>query len=420
MTDNHTGIDKQRSNDMTDSHKITLKEFIEIFGGEIPIEAYDLVFNGPGDMTVGETRERLQQMARAAAPAHRSDPMTDKLHEAIAEQISEGLGATLRKFCDSPEAKQARHYLHAMPKSDWNTLIGMLSEESAGAARAALAAAPQPAPAETFQNRVEPWMTACFGPEISGYRMERADRLLEEVLELLQSGDYPRERIAALTGYVWSRPKGEPAQEVGGVMVTLAAYCLAHSLDMHEAGETELARIWTKIEKIRAKQAAKPAGSALPQVWPEQPASVDREALVKVILDAMLGRYPGRDMARAVADTLIAAGMVNRPEAAVRDEALPVERDLAVYEIERVLKEHTGQYDSDFHRAHYVYDALENIGAICTTPTEPAGNMAEALVKAAQAVVDRWDSIDWKAPPTAEVMNELRRALASIGGQRNG
>ena len=148
------------------------------------------------------------------------------------------------------------------------------------------AAAPQPAPAETFQNRVEPWMTACFGPEISGDRMERADRLLEEVLELLQSGDYPRERIAALTGYVWSRPKGEPAQEVGGVMVTLAAYCLAHSLDMHEAGETELARIWTKIEKIRAKQAAKPAGSALPQVWPEQPAPVDREALVDVIREA--------------------------------------------------------------------------------------------------------------------------------------
>ena len=70
--------------------------------------------------------------------------MTDKLREAIAEQISEGLGATLRKFCDSPEAKQARHYLHAMPESDWNTLIGMLAEESAGAARAALAAAPQP------------------------------------------------------------------------------------------------------------------------------------------------------------------------------------------------------------------------------------------------------------------------------------
>ena len=52
-------------------------------------------------------------------------------------------------------------------------------------------------------------------------------------------------------------------------MVTLAAYCLAHGLNMHTAGETELERVWTKVEKIRAKHAAKPKGSALPQEWSE-------------------------------------------------------------------------------------------------------------------------------------------------------
>ena len=88
------------------------------------------------------------------------------------------------------------------------------------------------------------------------------------MLELLQAVGYPRERIAALTDYTWTKPPGEPAQEVGGTMVTLAAFCLAHRLDMHEAGETELARVWTKVEQIRAKQAAKPTGSALPQAWP--------------------------------------------------------------------------------------------------------------------------------------------------------
>ena len=121
----------------------------------------------------------------------------------------------------------------------------------------------------SFQERVDPWMQACFGAEISADKLERGDRLLEEVLELLQSGDYPSERIASLTKYVWSREIGEPAQEVGGVMVTLAAYCLAHGLNMHTAGETELTRIWTKVDKIRAKQAAKPKGSVLPQAWPE-------------------------------------------------------------------------------------------------------------------------------------------------------
>jgi hypothetical protein len=36
---------------------------------------------------------------------------------------------------------------------------------------------------------------------------------------------------------------------------------------MEKSAQTELARIWGKIEAIRAKQAAKPTGSALPQKW---------------------------------------------------------------------------------------------------------------------------------------------------------
>jgi len=110
-----------------------------------------------------------------------------------------------------------------------------------------------------FQGRVAPWMQECFGPTISADRVERGDRLLEEVLELLQSGGYDRERVATLVDYVWGRPVGEPDQEAGGVMVTLAAYCLAHDLDLHQAGDRELARISRPeiVKKIRAKQAAK-------------------------------------------------------------------------------------------------------------------------------------------------------------------
>lgn len=127
---------------------------------------------------------------------------------------------------------------------------------------AALSASP--AGVKPLQSRVQPWMMACFGPEISADKLERSDRFIEEALELVQSGDYPKERVLALVDYVYGRDKGEMPQEVGGVMITLAAFCLAHDIDMHEAGETELARIWAKVEKIRAKQAAKPTGSALP------------------------------------------------------------------------------------------------------------------------------------------------------------
>ena len=36
----------------------------------------------------------------------------------------------------------------------------------------------------------------------------------------------------------------------------------------------------------------------------------------------------------------------------------------------------------------------------------------DPLREAAQAVLDRWDSRNWKAAPTADYMNRLRAALA--------
>lgn len=124
-----------------------------------------------------------------------------------------------------------------------------------------------------FQARVEPWFRACFPPAVCEDKIERTDRFIEEALELAQAGGYSRERAHALVDYVFSRPAGEPVQEVGGVMVTLAAYCIAHALDMHDAGELELARISEPavMEKIRAKQAAKPVGSALPVAYSGAP-----------------------------------------------------------------------------------------------------------------------------------------------------
>lgn len=117
-----------------------------------------------------------------------------------------------------------------------------------------------------FQTRVTTWLMQCFSMEVCRDRLERSDRFLEESLELLQATGYPRERVAALVDYVYDRPVGEPSQEVGGVTVTLAALCFAQDIDMHEAGETELARIMepTIMDKIRRKQATKPHGSALP------------------------------------------------------------------------------------------------------------------------------------------------------------
>lgn len=62
---------------------------------------------------------------------------SEKQIEAAADQISEGLGAFLRKFCDSEASKRARYYLHEMPKDEWNQMALMLATEALTAAEQA-------------------------------------------------------------------------------------------------------------------------------------------------------------------------------------------------------------------------------------------------------------------------------------------
>lgn len=136
-------------------------------------------------------------------------------------------------------------------------------------ARAALAQpVAQTAESEAFQSRVQPWMLECFGQEIAADKIERNHRFYEEATETVQANGMTRSEAHQLVDYTYDRPVGELHQEIGGVMVTLAALCLASGQDMHVAGETELARIWTKVEAIRAKQAAKPKHSPLPAAHP--------------------------------------------------------------------------------------------------------------------------------------------------------
>lgn len=111
---------------------------------------------------------------------------------------------------------------------------------------------------QDFQSRIAAWMQTCFGPEISADKVERDLRFLEEALELVQANGTTRETACNVLDYVFGRPVGETSQEVGGVMVTLAALCLAHGISLQECADTEAARIEGKIEQIRAKQAAKP------------------------------------------------------------------------------------------------------------------------------------------------------------------
>lgn len=109
-----------------------------------------------------------------------------------------------------------------------------------------------------FQQRVQSWLMECFSMQVCRDTQERCHRFTEESLELVQSLGMTQSEAHQLVDYVYGRPVGETNQEVGGVMVTLAALCSSQDLGMEAEGEVELARIWKNIDKIRAKQAAKP------------------------------------------------------------------------------------------------------------------------------------------------------------------
>jgi len=118
-------------------------------------------------------------------------------------------------------------------------------------------------------------MQECFGEAISKDITERNHRFLEESLELVQSLGATASEARQLVDYVFGRHVGDAQQEVGGVMVTLAALCLAAGFDMHKCGEVELARVWGRIAQIREKQAQKPKHSPLPS----QPEPITEQAL---------------------------------------------------------------------------------------------------------------------------------------------
>lgn len=117
---------------------------------------------------------------------------------------------------------------------------------------------------DDLQTRMRAWVEACFGAAVANDTTERGHRMLEEAIELHQAGGCTQSDAHLLVDYVYARPPGVIHQEVGGVVLTLAAFCSARGISFIDAGEEELRRVWSKIEVIRAKQAQKAKDSPLP------------------------------------------------------------------------------------------------------------------------------------------------------------
>lgn len=144
----------------------------------------------------------------------------------------------------------------------------------------------------TYQARVHKWVVSCFGEEVAADGRERNHRFLEEALELVQSTGCTASEAQQLVDYVFGRDIGEPGQEVGGVMNTLAALCNAHGLDLEGEAEKELARVWTISDRIRAKHAAKPKHSPLPGALSRAPEALELGSSTRMTSPASRSQTP--------------------------------------------------------------------------------------------------------------------------------
>lgn len=95
-------------------------------------------------------------------------------------------------------------------------------------------------------NIIVDWGERAFGREHMRDPRVRALRLAEEVVELAQALNVPRAQMVKLVEVVYSRPAGQPYQELGGVQVCLAVLAAAIGADPDAALEAEVRRVLAK------------------------------------------------------------------------------------------------------------------------------------------------------------------------------
>lgn len=98
------------------------------------------------------------------------------------------------------------------------------------------------------------WATQAFGEAHVNNRNERGLRFLEESLELYQSIGCERELAHKLVDFVFDRPSGNYAQEIGGVGITLLVLCEQLLLSADACEQNELARVIGKPYSDFAKR----------------------------------------------------------------------------------------------------------------------------------------------------------------------
>ena len=112
----------------------------------------------------------------------------------------------------------------------------------------------------TRQRRVLQWAVEAFGVVQATDPKQRGVRLLEEAVEAYQAAGGDKVMAHLLVDFVFERPAGELAEELGGVAVTLLALAGAVGLSADHEEAREIARVLGKpVKEFSARNAAKNA-----------------------------------------------------------------------------------------------------------------------------------------------------------------
>lgn len=110
------------------------------------------------------------------------------------------------------------------------------------------------------QGDVITWVKECFGEVCANDGPERGARVLEEAIELAQAAGLPIEKARHILGHVYSKPLGDLAQEVGGLSITLLAFCAYAQLSADAEEAKELDRVLrTPIQHFKKRHLEKAA-----------------------------------------------------------------------------------------------------------------------------------------------------------------
>lgn len=112
------------------------------------------------------------------------------------------------------------------------------------------------------QLRVSGWVERAFGRDQRISIPHRGVRMLEEAIEAYQATGASIQMAHKLVDYVFSRPAGDLAQELGGIGVTVLALAEAAGLSADECEVCEIRRVTSKpiAEFTERNQAKNDAG----------------------------------------------------------------------------------------------------------------------------------------------------------------